>query len=1187
MGILDNLEPYIGKGYEEYTFGKLPSTIELPNLIEVQTQSFAWLREKGLIELFKSISPIESVVSTADEGLILEFLDLRFDDPKYTPEECKKREKTFEAGLRVKARLINRKTGEIKEQEVYLCEFPSMTAYGTFVFNGAERVVLSQLIRSPGVYFSAPRDVTGINFYTGKIIPNRGAWVEFEFDIKGQAYIRIDKTRKIPITTFMRAIGFGFDTKERRIFLEDPIIINDPSFEKLIGFILDEDIKVPGTEDILFAKGTKIGADEAHKILSCNYRTIRLTEDCRDMYMDDSILNALEKESTLTREQALLDIYKKLRPGDIPTVEHAERLLDSRFFLPNKYDLSEVGRYKINEKLMLEVPTERLALTRRDFIESIRYLLALRLKGKRDMARERYYEEIHTEGEKKFYEQFCEIYGGEPFHDDIDHLGNRRVRCVGELLLNRLRGALAMMEKTIRDRMIQYDAMIATPQSLINPRPLIAAINEFFGSSPLSQFMDQTNPLSSLTHKRKLSALGPGGLTRERAGFEVRDVHHSHYGRICPIESPEGPNIGLIGSLASFAKVDRFGFLLTPYRKVENGCVHAEVEYLSAAQEERFTIAQANAPVDANGFFINEKVAVRVREGVVERVAPREVQYMDVSPKQLVSVTTALIPFLEHDDANRALMGSNMQRQAVPLIKCDAPLVGTGMERKVAVDAGAVVTALRAGTITSVDSSHVTVTTKDGKTDYYELIKYSRSNQSTCINFKPIVELGQKVETGEPIADGPNCDRGRLALGKNLLVAFMPWEGFNYEDAIVVSERLLKKDFLTSIFIEKYECEARETKLGPEEITRDIPGVSEEVLENLDDNAIIKVGTFVKSGDVLIGKVIPKGETEPTAEERLLRAIFGEKARDVRNTSLKVPHGGKGVVIGVTDFNRDAGDDFAPGKNRSVRVFVAQRRQVMVGDKLAGRHGNKGVISQIAPEEDMPYLEDGTPVDIVLNPLGVPSRMNIGQILETHLGWIAEKMEYNFCTPIFEGITEGEIAELLVEARLPQDGKVTLFNGKTGEAFDNKVTVGQIYMLKLNHMVEDKMHARSTGSYALVTQQPLGGKAQFGGQRFGEMEVWALMAYGAAVTLQELLTIKSDDITGRVKTYEAIVKNENIQKPGIPESFNVLVKEFQALALDVQLLSGSGKKIAQPNEDDSVGSILLDDLGIQSPSYAG
>jgi len=1185
MGILDKMEPITGKGYTEYNFGKLQAALELPNLIEIQIQSFRWLKEEGLLDLFKSISPIESLVSSAEEGLILEFQDLTFDTPKYEPEECKHREKTHEAGLRVKARLINRKTGEIKEQEVYLCEFPIMTHYGTFIFNGAERVVLSQLIRSPGVYFSAPKDVTGINFYTGKIIPNRGAWVEFEFDIKGQAFIRIDKTRKIPITTFLRALGFGFDVKKRRIFLEDPIKITDPTAEKLLGFILAEDVKEPDSEKTVLKKGTTVDEKNVQKILDLNLKTILVMENCRDMYMDDSILNVLEKETTMTHDQALLDIYKKLRPGDIPTVDHAERLLDSRFFQPTKYDLSAVGRYKINEKLVLDIHQDRLALTRQDFLESIRYLLALRLKGKRDMARERYFEEILSEGEQKFYDQFCEIYGGEPVADDIDHLGNRRVRCVGELLLNRLRGALGMMEKTIRDRMIQYDAVIATPQSLINPRPLMAAINEFFGSSPLSQFMDQTNPLSALTHKRKLSALGPGGLTRERAGFEVRDVHHSHYGRICPIESPEGPNIGLIGSLASYAKVDKYGFLLTPYRKVEKGRVLDKVEYLSAAQEDRYAVAQANSPLDAKGSFKRDKVAVRIRDRI-ERVAPKDVQYMDVSPKQLVSITTSLIPFLEHDDANRALMGSNMQRQAIPLIDSQAPLIGTGIERKVALDAGAVITARRTGKVTYVDSTRIVIK-PDGKNeeDTYTLPKFQRSNQSTCINFKPIVKMNERVKKGDPIADGPNCDKGRLALGKNLLCAFMPWEGYNFEDAIIVSERLLKEDLLTSVYLDKYECEARETKLGPEEITRDIPNVNEEVLENLDENAIIKLGTHVKAGDVLIGKVIPKGETEPTAEERLLRAIFGEKARDVRNTSLKVPHGGKGVVIDVTDFNREAGDDFAPGKNRSVRVFVAQKRQINVGDKLAGRHGNKGVISKIVPQEDMPFLEDGTPVDVILNPLGVPSRMNIGQVLETHMGWIAEKFKAHFATPIFEGITEKELFELLKEAKIPEDGKVRLYDGKTGEAFHDKVTIGNVYLMKLNHMVEDKMHARSTGSYALVTQQPLGGKAQFGGQRFGEMEVWALESYGAAVTLQELLTIKSDDIAGRVKTYEAIVKRENIQKPGIPESFNVLVKELQALALDIQLLSGSGRKITSSSGDDSVGSILLDDLGIQSPSY--
>lgn len=1174
------------KPIKDLDFSKMRDDFPVPDLVDIQTESFHKIKDEGLLALFKSISPIESIVSTAEEGLILEFLDLTFDKPKYDPEECKRREKTFEAGLKVRARLINRKTGEIKEQEVYLSEFPMMTDYGTFVFNGAERVVLSQLIRSPGVYFSSPKEVTGINFFTGKIIPNRGAWVEFEFDIKGQAYIRIDKTRKIPITTFLRAIGFTFDRKERRLVMAEPIHITNPTREKLMGFILAEDVEIAKGKTL--KKGTVVDENNVNDILRLGLKAVTVAENIRPFYLEDSIMNTLTKETTLTREQALLDIYKKLRPGDIPTVDHAERLLDSRFFQPAKYDLSAVGRYKINEKLCIGVHADRLALTRQDFVEAIRYLLALRLRAKRDVARSHFYEEILTEGEQKFFDEFIEMYQMEPVADDIDHLGNRRVRSVGELLLNRLRGALGMMEKTIRDRMIQYDAMIATPQSLINPRPLIAAINEFFGSSPLSQFMDQTNPLSALTHKRKLSALGPGGLTRERAGFEVRDVHHSHYGRICPIESPEGPNIGLIGSLATHAKVDKFGFLLTPYRKVVAGKVTDGIDFLNASQEDRYAIAQANEPVDKSGKFTSEKIAVRLRDRI-ERVLPTAVQYKDVSPKQLVSVTTSLIPFLEHNDANRALMGSNMQRQAVPLIASEAPLVGTGMERKVAIDAGAVLTTRRAGTITFADSRKIVVTTgsKKDDVDTYELIKFSRSNQSTCINFKPIVRVGDKVDAGDIIADGPNCQTGNLALGRNLLVAFMPWEGYNFEDAIVISERVLKQDAFTSIFIEKYDCEARETKLGPEEITRDIPNVNEEVLENLGDDAIVKVGTFVKAGDILIGKVIPKGETEPTAEERLLRAIFGEKARDVRNTSLKVPHGGKGVVMSVTDFNREAGDDFAPGKNRAVRVFVTQKRRVMVGDKLASRHGNKGVISRIVPVEDMPFLEDGTPVDVILNPLGVPSRMNLGQILETHLGWAAKRLDCTVSTPIFEGADEKEIVELMKKAGLPAGGKVPLFDGKTGEKFDEDVTVGYIYLMKLNHMVEDKMHARSTGSYALVTQQPLGGKAQFGGQRFGEMEVWALEAYGAAVTLQELLTIKSDDIAGRVKTYEAVVKGENISKPGIPESFNVLVKELQALALDVTLLSGTGRKITPASSDDEiVGSIMLDDLGISTPTFS-
>jgi DNA-directed RNA polymerase subunit beta len=1053
---------------ERWSYSRLREVLDMPNLIEIQQNSYQWFLDEGLREMFRDISPIQDFTG----NLVLEFIDYSLGDPKYEVEECKERDVTFAAPLRVKVRLINKETGEVKEQEVFMGDFPLMTDKGTFIINGAERVIVSQLVRSPGVYYSETLDASGKKIYGATIIPNRGAWLEFETDINDNIFVRVDRTRKLPVTVLVRALGFSTNGRILETF-------NDNEY-------------------------------------------IRIT---------------LERDNTESTEEALVEIYKRLRPGEPPTVESARSLLESLFFDPRRYDLAKVGRYKLNKKLNLDISTNVRNLTTEDIIASISRLL--------------------------------QIINGEGHSDDIDHLGNRRLRSVGELLQNQFRIGLSRMERVVRERMTIQDIEGITPQVLINIRPVVAAIKEFFGSSQLSQFMDQTNPLAELTHKRRLSALGPGGLSRERAGFEVRDVHHSHYGRMCPIETPEGPNIGLIGSLSTYGRINEYGFIEAPYRKVENGKVSDEIHYLTADEEEKYIIAQANAAVDTNGNFLSDKIEARHGEDFV-LVPPASIQYMDVSPKQMVSIATAMIPFLEHDDANRALMGSNMQRQAVPLLKTDAPYIGTGMEYKAAVDSGVCILSQKTGTVARVTSDEIIIHNDDNTLSKYKMLKYLRSNQGTCINQRPIVMKGQRVEKGQVIADGPSTDHGELALGRNVLVAFMPWEGYNYEDAILISEKLVKEDYFTSIHIEEYEADARDTKLGPEEITRDIPNVGEDVLKDLDERGIIRIGAEVHTGDILVGKVTPKGETELTAEERLLRAIFGEKAREVRDTSLRVPHGEAGKIVDVKVFKRENGDELAPGVNQLVRVYIAQKRKVSVGDKMAGRHGNKGVISRIMRQEDMPFMPDGTPIEIVLNPLGVPSRMNIGQVLETHLGWAAKALGIYIATPVFDGAREEDVFETLQKAGLPDSGKSVLYDGRTGEPFDSEITVGYMYMLKLHHLVDDKIHARSTGPYSLVTQQPLGGKAQFGGQRFGEMEVWALEAYGASYTLQEILTVKSDDVVGRVKTYEAIVKGENIPEPGVPESFKVLIKELQSLGLDVSVLSEEDQEIEIKDLDDDV-----------------
>lgn len=1062
---------------ERWSYSRIREVLDIPNLIEIQQNSYQWFLDEGLREMFRDISPIQDFTG----NLVLEFIDYSLGEPKYDVEECKERDVTYAAPLRVKVRLINKETGEVKEQEVFMGDFPLMTNKGTFIINGAERVIVSQLVRSPGVYYSESIDPSGKKVYGATIIPNRGAWLEFETDVNDNIFVRVDRTRKLPATVLIRALGYATN-----------------------GQILE-----------LFN-------DSEH---------IRLT---------------LERDNTESVEEALVEIYKRLRPGEPPTVDSARSLLEALFFDPKRYDLAKVGRYKLNKRLNLQVPSNVHHLTKEDIVASLGQLLAL----------------MNGDGQK----------------DDIDHLGNRRLRSVGELLQNQFRIGLSRMERVVRERMTIQDVDVITPQVLINIRPVVAAIKEFFGSSQLSQFMDQTNPLAELTHKRRLSALGPGGLSRERAGFEVRDVHHSHYGRMCPIETPEGPNIGLIGSLSTYGRINPYGFIEAPYRKVVDGRVTDQIEYLTADEEEKYIIAQANAPLTEDGRFIEDKIDGRHGPDFV-LVPPERIDYMDVSPKQMVSIATALIPFLEHDDANRALMGANMQRQAVPLLRTEAPYVGTGMEYKAARDSGVCVIAGKSGVVERATADEIIIRGDDGTLEKHKLLKYLRSNQGTCINQRPIVMKGERVEAGQIIADGPSTDHGELALGRNVLIAFMTWEGYNYEDAILISEKLVKDDYYTSIHIEEYECDARDTKLGPEEITRDIPNVGEDVLKDLDERGIIRIGAEVRPGDILVGKVTPKGETELTAEERLLRAIFGEKAREVRDTSLRVPHGEAGKIVDVKVFTRENGDELPPGVNELVRVYIAQKRKISVGDKMAGRHGNKGVISRIMRQEDMPFLPDGTPVEIVLNPLGVPSRMNIGQVMETHLGWAAKTLGMYVATPVFDGATEEDVFATLKKAGLPEDGKSILYDGRTGEPFDNKITVGYMYFLKLHHLVDDKIHARSTGPYSLVTQQPLGGKAQFGGQRFGEMEVWALEAYGAAYTLQEILTVKSDDVVGRVKTYEAIVKGENIPEPGVPESFKVLIKELQSLGLDVRVLSENDEEIEIREIDEDVAETAKE-LGI-------
>ncbi|HEV8352705.1 MAG TPA: DNA-directed RNA polymerase subunit beta [bacterium] len=1156
---------------ERISFAKIPEIIDVPDLIEIQRRSYEWFLREGIREVFEEISPIQDFTgnlelhfavettrrrpdpgSVFDDQPVLDFGGYRLERLKYSEEECRDRDYNYSAALKVKVRLLIKETGEIKEQEVFMGDLPLMTRRGTFIINGAERVVVSQLVRSPGVYYSYTADTSGRPMPGVTVIPHRGAWLEMELDNNGVISTRIDRTRKTPVTVLLRALGYDSDDKIRKLF--------------------DDDKAIQAT----------------------------LAKD-----------PVKERSGSKAVDEALIEIYRRLRPGDPPTVESARQLLQTLFFDPRRYDLGKVGRHKVNRKLGIDAPLEfrtlvqttggevtdvklskdkkEFALTLKDGREFTGVLSRALVKVDGEVidpkrladgtrvalgivppTKEVLYA-VAGEGVKvaaavrddivEIIRYLVRLHNGEAeaHVDDIDHLGNRRVRSVGELLQNQFRIGMLRMERVIRERMTIQETGQITPQVLINIRPVVAAIKEFFGSSQLSQFMDQTNPLAELTHKRRLSALGPGGLSRERAGFEVRDVHTSHYGRMCPIETPEGPNIGLISSLATYARVNDLGFIETPYREVNDGTVSRKIRFTTADEEDRHVIAQANARIDDRGKLTENRVSARHGHDIVLET-PGEIDRMDVSPKQTVSVATALIPFLEHDDANRALMGSNMQRQAVPLLATEAPLVGTGMEHRAAVDSQAVVVALRDGVVESVSGDEVVIKTERGR-DAYKLIKFQRSNQGTCINQQPVVRTGDAVSAGDVIADGPATNQGELGLGRNVLVAFMPWEGYNYEDAIVLSERMVKEDLFTSIHIEEYEVEARDTKLGPEEITRDIPNVGEEALRDLDDRGIVRIGADVRSGDILVGKVTPKGETELTAEERLLRAIFGEKAREVRDTSLKVPHGEKGKVVDVKVFSREQGDELPPGVNTLVRVYVAQKRKITVGDKMAGRHGNKGVISVILPEEDMPMLPDGTPVDIVLNPLGVPSRMNVGQVLETHLGWAAAALNIWAECPVFDGPKEDEIKRLLEAAGLPSNGKVALRDGRSGEPFDQTVTVGWIYMMKLLHLVEDKIHARSTGPYSLITQQPLGGKAQFGGQRFGEMEVWALEAYGAASTLQELLTVKSDDVVGRVKTYEAIVKGENIQEPGVPESFKVLVKELQSLCLDVKVLSEDKKEI--------------------------
>ncbi len=1188
---MTNVSPVARGSRTRMSFGKIKEVMEMPNLIEVQKDSYRWFLETGLKEAFRDIADITDYTG----NWVLKFVDYRMDDkPKYSIRECKERDASYSAPMRVKARLLNKETGVVKESEVYMGDFPIMTDSGTFIINGAERAIVSQLVRSPGVYYDMTHDKTGIELYSNTVIPNRGAWLEYETDVNDLFYVRIDKNRKIFITTFIRALGLSSNTDIREFFGYDPRL-------------------------------------EA----------------------------TLERDETQNTEEALMEVFKKLRPGEPATLETAQTHLDNLFFDPYRYDISRVGRYKYNKKLSLfdrivgatlsqpviapltgellaeegevvskEKATEieqagvNVVFVKVDDDKEIKVISngMVDIKPYFPQFTEKQLDEIGI-NEKVSFSALKEILEADveddnallgllkercddliPKHitiddifssinyvnsiafgigktDDIDHLGNRRIRSVGELLQNQFRIGLARMERVVRERMTlqaQEDDDKITPQTLINIRPVLMAIKEFFGSSPLSQFMDQTNPLAELTHKRRLSALGPGGLSRDRAGFEVRDVHYSHYGRMCPIETPEGPNIGLISYLATFAKINKYGFIEAPYRRVVDGKVLDEVVYMTADQEDEFVVAQANEPLDEDGRFMRRKVMARYRDEFHE-IDNSKVSFMDVSPKMLVSVATAMIPFLENDDANRALMGSNMQRQAVPLLRTEAPIVGTGMEYKAAVDSGTVVLCKKDGVVVHVNADYVEIQTADG-IDRYNLTKFMRSNQGTCINQKPIVDLGQQVKAGDVIADGPATDHGEISLGKNALIGFMTWEGYNYEDAVLINEKLVRDDVYTSIHIEEFEIEARDTKLGPEEITRDIPNVGDDALKDLDERGIIRVGAEVRSGDILVGKVTPKGETELTPEERLLRAIFGEKAKEVRDTSLRVPHGEYGIIVNVEVFTRENSDELSPGVNKVVRCYIAQKRKLSIGDKMAGRHGNKGVVSRILPQEDMPFLEDGTPLDIVLNPLGVPSRMNIGQVLEVNLGFAAKHLGWRVMTPVFDGAHESDIKEMFKDLGIREDGKSILTDGRTGRKFDNPVTVGIMYYLKLLHLVDDKIHARSTGPYSLVTQQPLGGKAQFGGQRFGEMEVWALEAYGAAYTLQEILTVKSDDVVGRVKTYEAIVKGNNVPQSGIPESFKVLVKELQSLGLDVRVYDKDENEIdLKQNFDDELGFTSSDD----------
>ena len=1156
-----------------YSYARIKEVMEMPHLLDIQRESYRWFLEVGLAEIFRDISPIQDFSG----NLILSFESFALGEPKYDLDECKERDVTYAAPLRVNVRLVNRETGEIKEQEVFMGDFPLMTDTGTFIINGAERVIVSQLVRSPGTYYGVEIDTTGKELYNATMIPNRGAWIELETDANDIVSVRIDRTRKMPVTYLIRALGYETDAEIRALFGDDP-----------------------------------------------------------------RMLATIERDTdeVKTRSRAVIEIYRRLRPGEPANEDNARQLLETLFFDPRRYDLATVGRYKLTKKLgwrrrllgkvlaepVVDVETGEIVFPKGEpitpaMVDAVSEERETALFGDGELiafqvqkpdgdiyrmlcapTRDYQYRTVTREDIMAAISYLLGLMDSFGNTDDIDHLGNRRVRAVGELLQNQFRIGLSRMERVVRERMSIQETESITPQGLINIRPVVAAVKEFFGSSQLSQFMDQHNPLSELTHKRRLSALGPGGLSRERAGFEVRDVHNSHYGRMCPVESPEGPNIGLIGSLANYARVNQFGFMETPYRRVdkEHHRVTDDVRYLTADEEDELIIAQANEPLDENEYFVNERVTARFHEET--GLHPRErVDYMDVSPRQVFSIATAMIPFLENDDANRALMGANMQRQAVPLLKTQAPLVGTGMEYKAACDSGVMVLAKHSGEVTEVSADAITVRSDEGAFDTYKLQKFIRSNQATCINQKPLVYVGDRVTEGQPIADGPSTDNGELALGYNIIVAYMPWEGYNYEDAVLLSENLVKRDLYTSIHIEEYECDARDTKLGPEEITRDIPNVAEDALKDLDEDGIISIGADVRPGDILVGKVTPKGETELTAEERLLRAIFGEKAREVRDTSLRVPHGEAGKIIDVKIFTRENNDELPPGVNRLVRVYIAQKRKISVGDKMSGRHGNKGVVSRIMRQEDMPFLPDGTPVDIVLNPLGVPSRMNIGQVLETHLGMacrvLGQRIKdgdptveadlraagYDFdkngmpvpdvagihiATPVFDGAGDDDVFGTIRAAGLPSDGKTVLYDGRTGEPFENRVTVGCVYMLKLHHLVDDKIHARSTGPYSLVTQQPLGGKAQFGGQRFGEMEVWALEAYGAAYTLQEILTVKSDDVVGRVKAYESIVKGDNIPEPGVPESFKVLIKELQAIGLDIKVLNEDAKEIAIRDEEE-------------------